>query len=328
MSTLMLPPGKRIFENKTFSKEFLELTLEEIRSAGEFTGVLKSAGEHVQDLLFFLKGKPYAAGRIEGDRPSSFNIRDFFEALPSGVKDHALLSLHEIDPVFFKGMLVYLQREPTIKASTKLLNLDDILGQIQDQSAGALVILKRDGGMNFFFFFKGKAVKSHYAGPADANSAAVPLTEQLVLFAYPNDMAPVDAFVYLDIATSAAADAEDIRDTELAEMPYKMEEGQRASLSPRVFLTVVEGPDMEKAFDSPLPCTIGRRECDVLLGDRMVSGRHAVLRESGGRLVIEDLESTNGTYVNGVEIKARELAAGEIITVGETRLRLEKVVFS
>jgi len=328
MPKLTLPSGKRIFENKTFSKEFLELTLAEIRGAGEFTGVLKSAREHVQDLLFFLKGKPYAAGRVEGGRPFSLNIREFFEALPAGVKEHALLSLHEIDPVLFKGMLVYLQKEPAIKASTRLLNLDDILGQIQGQSSGALIILKREGGMNFFFFFKGKAVKSHYAETAGAHTSAVPLTEQLVLFAYPNDLVPVDAFVYLDIATSPAADAEGIREEELAEMPYRTEDGQRASLSPRVLLTVIEGPDVEKKFDSPLPCTIGRRECDIILGDRMVSGRHAVLRESGGRLVIEDLESTNGTYVNGVEIKARELTAGEVITIGETRLRLENVVFS
>lgn len=45
--------------------------------------------------------------------------------------------------------------------------------------------------------------------------------EQLVLYAYPNDMVPVDALVYLDIAMSRAADAEDSGEGELIELPFK-----------------------------------------------------------------------------------------------------------
>src|SRR5512135_796458 len=143
MLRLEFPSGKRIFENKAFSREFLEVTLSEIRGAGEFTGFLKADKGDIQDILFFLKGRPYAAGRIEGQRPISHNIREFFEDLPRGGGGPALLSLYEIDPVLFKGMLVYLQKEPAIRASTKLLNFEDILGEIQRGSSGALVILKK-----------------------------------------------------------------------------------------------------------------------------------------------------------------------------------------
>lgn len=48
MSRLTFPSGRRIFENKTFSREFLELTLAEIREAGEFTGFLKSERSEVR----------------------------------------------------------------------------------------------------------------------------------------------------------------------------------------------------------------------------------------------------------------------------------------
>ena len=328
MSRLTFPSGKRIFENKAFSREFLELTLSEIQGAGEFTGFLKSDRGEIQDILFFLKGRPYAAGRIEGQRPLSHTIREFFEDLPKGGKEPALLSLHEIDPVLFKGILVYLQKEPSIKASTKLLNFDDILRDIKGGPSGALVILKKEDRMNFFFFFKGKAVKCHYAGAAGENAISSPVTEQLVLYAYSSDMIPVDAFVYLDVATSQATDAEDIGEGELIELPYKMEERQDAALPSQVVLSVVAGPDRDKKITVPLPCIIGRKEGDLILGDKMISGRHAVMRESGGSLLIEDLGSTNGTYVNGVEIRARELLQGEVITIGETRLRVESITFS
>jgi len=210
-----------IFQNKAFSREFLELTLSEIQGAREFTGFLKSDRGEIQDILFFLKSRPYAAGRIEGRRPQSHIIREFFEELPKGGREPALLSLHEIDPVLFKGMLVYLQREPSIEASTKLLNVDDITGDIKGRSSGALVILKKEDRMNFFFFFKGKAVKCHYAEAAREKAISSPVAEQLVLYAYPNDMVPVDALVYLDIATSQAADAEDSGEGELIELPFK-----------------------------------------------------------------------------------------------------------
>src|SRR3954451_18394885 len=48
--------------------------------------------------------------------------------------------------------------------------------------------------------------------------------------------------------------------------------------------------------------TIGREGCEVNLMDPEVSRRHATIRDQGGSLAIEDLGSTNGTYVNGARI--------------------------
>jgi pSer/pThr/pTyr-binding forkhead associated (FHA) protein len=51
--------------------------------------------------------------------------------------------------------------------------------------------------------------------------------------------------------------------------------------------------------------TIGRSlSCDLVLGDRTVSRRHAKLRTFGGQWFLEDLGSTNGTRVNGIQIRA------------------------
>ena len=70
--------------------------------------------------------------------------------------------------------------------------------------------------------------------------------------------------------------------------------------------------------------TLGRRpHNDIVIEDRMVSGQHAVLTLSGHDLVVEDLNSTNGTYVNKVRIKRHQLSPDDLLEVGSCRLRYQ-----
>ncbi len=72
------------------------------------------------------------------------------------------------------------------------------------------------------------------------------------------------------------------------------------------------------------PLTIGRMpECDITLSDPNVSRRHAEVRRQGTGFVVVDLNSTNGTRVNGAGVKERLLNDGDEITVGGTKLRFE-----
>jgi predicted component of type VI protein secretion system len=65
--------------------------------------------------------------------------------------------------------------------------------------------------------------------------------------------------------------------------------------------------------------TIGREGCDVNLMDPEVSRRHAAIRGDDRSLAIEDLGSTNGTYVNGVRISSvTVLSAGDEVRLGNT----------
>lgn len=69
-------------------------------------------------------------------------------------------------------------------------------------------------------------------------------------------------------------------------------------------LLMVEGPSPGKRIfiDEP-ELIIGRDEqCDVVIPERQVSRQHARIRQEWGKYVLEDLDSKNGTFVNGQEI--------------------------
>jgi hypothetical protein len=81
-------------------------------------------------------------------------------------------------------------------------------------------------------------------------------------------------------------------------------------------------PARDVAMDGH-PVTIGRAsDADVVIADPLVSRRHARLAPRGGRLVLEDLGSTNGTRVNDQVVKEAVVAPGDRIHVGATRIEI------
>jgi hypothetical protein len=85
---------------------------------------------------------------------------------------------------------------------------------------------------------------------------------------------------------------------------------------------MLDGQVVREVAASPPRMTIGRRALnDIVLDHRSVSGEHAVLRQAPEGWLIEDLRSTNGTYVNGVAVERGALALGDVIEIGRFRLR-------
>lgn len=73
--------------------------------------------------------------------------------------------------------------------------------------------------------------------------------------------------------------------------------------------------------------TIGRRPYnDVVIENLTVSGEHAVLLMNGDQVTVEDLRSTNGTFVGGRAIKQQLLQHGDIMDMGKYQVRFEAPV--
>jgi pSer/pThr/pTyr-binding forkhead associated (FHA) protein len=90
----------------------------------------------------------------------------------------------------------------------------------------------------------------------------------------------------------------------------------------RVTLRVLDGADRGEVFeDIEPPVTIGREEGNsVKLNDERISRFHLKIQEDQGKLVLTDLESTNGTRVNGEDTQLRILRYGDVISLGRSVL--------
>ena len=82
-----------------------------------------------------------------------------------------------------------------------------------------------------------------------------------------------------------------------------------------------DGKEVEESFTAH-QTIVGRHEkCDLRLVDSMVSRNHCLILSEGKRFVVKDLESRNGTWVNGRRIKnRRHIKVGDVIQIGPFRL--------
>ena len=85
-----------------------------------------------------------------------------------------------------------------------------------------------------------------------------------------------------------------------------------------VTIRVLEGMERGRVYSrSTLPVSIGREEDNTIqLNDDRISRFHAKLQDHSGRVILTDLDSTNGTRVNGHPIHMRVLQQGDVIAVG------------
>lgn len=105
---------------------------------------------------------------------------------------------------------------------------------------------------------------------------------------------------------------------------------REAVAAPVARLIVLEGADSDRPPGASFPLapvtTIGRDlDNHVVLADPTVSSRHAVLNRRDSAWWLEDLRSTNGTYLNGARLEPEApalLRSGDVVQIGAVRLRV------
>ena len=84
-------------------------------------------------------------------------------------------------------------------------------------------------------------------------------------------------------------------------------------------LVVKKGPDEGNIYEFENKAVIGRGEsCDITLTDTQVSRKHLSVKVENDKVIIRDLGSSNGTYVNGEKIEKAELDYENLIQIGRT----------
>lgn len=89
-------------------------------------------------------------------------------------------------------------------------------------------------------------------------------------------------------------------------------------------MAVVEGPDAGREVRVGGDLVVGRGEAaELVLGDPSVSRRHALIRADGTTAVVEDLGSSNGTYVNDEPVtQPRRVTDGDRVRLGGSALEV------
>src|SRR5215210_5567142 len=91
-----------------------------------------------------------------------------------------------------------------------------------------------------------------------------------------------------------------------------------------LMLEIVEGPGAGKQFEITQPVVIGRdNSADLVIDDTQASRRHARIEPTGHGAVVEDLGSTNGTFINDSELHGRaELGPNDELLIGVTVMQV------
>jgi hypothetical protein len=120
------------------------------------------------------------------------------------------------------------------------------------------------------------------------------------------------------IASPASDNQEEIEQTSVK--PPATGEQMHKNRQPYLILVDPFGETVIKIEERVID--IGRSsENRIAIDDPNVSRQHAAIEEKNGRWTISDLESTNGTFVNGARIKKHVLRNGDTITIGITKLQ-------
>lgn len=111
--------------------------------------------------------------------------------------------------------------------------------------------------------------------------------------------------------------------------------GTRVVGAARAALRTVTSPRLDGTAEPPVllaldwtgaqsELLVGRhQDCDVVLLGLTVSRRHARLVFRDGNWVLQDLDSTNGTTVNGVHVGRCEVRPGDLVELGDARLQID-----
>jgi len=314
MPRVRLPQTKTVFSHRPYSPGVIDSLFELVKGqTGPSGWTLIAENSKAFLLLFILQNSPYAAARLEGDQFNSLNLSDYFHMLAS--MDPPNLTLQLANPVLFKCLLVLTQKLPTTTGTTDLVNVESLLHQIKSSGREVVVSQKRTDELNLFYFLKGSLQEAFFADP-DSVSKDSSSEDQFLEYAYTGKTAsPVALQAYYDVQVKMADDA----DLPWPEWPGGIVE---YFLRPRPELVFLAGGgSVDKKAVTKNRFTLGRhQDCDLVIPDTIASREHAVIRESQGKFILEDLKSRNGTLVNGKRISTVPLSDGDEIRIGDCRI--------
>lgn len=125
-----------------------------------------------------------------------------------------------------------------------------------------------------------------------------------------------------DLVGSSQAEFDPLLDAGSGKAPIDLKRG----VKPRLVVVAANKYETGSSFDLLGGLLLGRdKPAEVIVDDVFASARHARITPRGPYNFLEDLGSTNGTYLNGTRVEGQQqLSPGDKITIGDTEFRYEE----
>lgn len=313
MITLKLPKTDPLFVDRPYSPKAINSLFSLVKNRSAPQALLLRADIQGSGLmLFILENRPFAAGRVTHDRYVPMTLGEFFKTLAGAPK--AVLRLDGINPVLFKCLLATIQRSPTASGTTDMLNVEALLAKVRSTRNESVISARTKDSINFFFFIDGKLRESCLADSSMVSSDTSP-EDQFLEFVYKaSSDSPVFLQTYEDVKVEQAEDADlDWEEAGEGVVAY--------FLKARPELVFLSGGTVTKKTVNKKRFTIGRGpDNDVTVLDSKASRLHALILEDKGRFSLEDQKSRNGSQLNKQTVTRADLADGDEIHIGNTRI--------
>lgn len=209
---------------------------------------------------------------------------------------------------------VHFSKRPFLQGSTRLVNPAHVLRVLAKEQQDAAMAFERGGNRTLLFLNKGQPARLFFGDPED-DPREGSLADRILLYAFADSAPPCRVEVFTNLKLSGDPD----RNTSLAELA----DATRPCPPVIVTVTMADGREVRKRPFLPPAMIVGRDpSCNLFIDNLAVSRRHARLTWERGHFVVEDLESANGTSVNGTPVLREAISPGDRIEIGKFRIHL------
>ncbi len=252
---------------------------------------------------------PFLAGLQERDVYSQVSLVEL--ASRARQLHRATCSLIRSDNSCVLMVGVHFSKRPFLQGSTRLVNPAHVLRVLASEQQDAAMAFERGDTRTLLFLNKGQPARLFFGDPED-DPREGSLADRILLYAFADSAPPCRVEVFTNLKLSGDPD----RNIPLAEL------ADATRPCPPVIVTVAmaDGREVRKRPFLPPAMIVGRDPtCNLFIDNVAVSRRHARLAWERGHFLVEDLESANGTSVNGAPVlrSPQGGASGTIVAPGD-----------
>ncbi len=311
MTSTHFPPGRLVIKKQPFDPSLYQQVDKMMADGRCPDGRFEVENHELRLTCLIHKSSPHLAGWLEQGEYGWMPIKEF--VLRATQLSNAHCSLICTEPTLVLLAAVHFRNRPELQASTELLDLEHVLDTLAKDQQDAALALERDDHRTLLFLQKGIPARIYFADPSTAPQSG-DIRTRFLEYAFQPGVKPgkVEVFKRLKIAPDLDAG------TSLSQLT-------RASKPPPPISVQVRSGGkiaLQRSFMPPT-MTIGRDPlCEIRLDNLSVSRKHARITWEQGHFIAEDLNSSNGTSLNGNPITKQIITPQDRLTLGKFEITL------